>query len=142
MCFFRKFTFTAGHSGGGAGSALIGDGSFHNIIDNSGNYYFLRYSNPYNITGPGDTILIIKPSAFNGDTIYNNALANVKVMLVDNNETFYSISGCYHSRVILNAYSGDLKTVDHYFKKGIGEIYFTENILEKKGELLSLATIH
>ena len=86
--------------------------------------------------------MIINPFATNGDTICNNSLAGIKVVVINNSETFYSISGCYHSRVILSANSGITKMVDHYFKKGIGEIYFTENISEKKGEILSMATIH
>lgn len=140
--FSRAFSFTAGHSGGGAGSALIGDSSsYYSMIDNSGKYYYLkyRYQNPLPIR---DSIMIINPLATNGDTICNNSLAGIKVVVINNSETFYSISGCYHSRVIHSANSGITKMVDHYFKKGIGEIYFTENISEKKGEILSIATIH
>ncbi|MES2513652.1 MAG: hypothetical protein V4580_05880 [Bacteroidota bacterium] len=140
--FSRTFSFTAGHSGGGAGSALIGDSSsYYSMIDNSGKYYYLkyRYQNPSHIR---DSIMIINPFALNGDTIYNNSLAGIKVVVINKNETFYSIAGCYHSRVILSANSGITKIVDHYFRKGLGEIYFTENISEKKGEILSMATIH
>jgi hypothetical protein len=139
--FERTFDFQAGQSGGGAGSSLIGDDSFSSMIDNLGNYYFLNYRNN-NLANPRDTILIIKPSAINGDTIYNNVLANIKVVLVDKNETFRLLPGCYHSRVIMNASSTNRKIVDHYFKKGIGELYFTENIEKTEGEVLSYAKIN
>lgn len=141
MYFVRTFNFAAGPSGAGAGSILIGDESFNSMIDSLGNYYFLNYRNN-NIGNPKDTILLIEPSATNGDTIYKNAFANIKVVLINKNETFYLISGCYHSRVILNAYSGTPKVVDHYFRKGIGEIYFTENIEKKVGEILTSVIIN
>lgn len=138
--FDKSLSFQTGHSGGGAGTIFSPDASTTYMIDSIG-YYFLYYRN-YNTSIPRDTILIIKPSAMNGDTIYSNALANVKVVLIDKNETLYSISGCYHSRVILNAFSSGRILVDHYFKKGIGELYVTGNTEKKEGKILSYATIN
>ncbi len=64
-----------------------------------------------------DTVLMIKPDAVNGDTIFNNS--RIKIVLIDNNETVETIPGCYHIREIHPTQSGD-----HYFKKGLGELYF------------------
>jgi len=142
LYFVRTFQFTPGHSGGGAGNSMMGDRSNYSVIDASGKYYFLK-SRFVNSLMPQDTVLIINPSAANGDTIYNSSIANVKVVLVNKSETFYSVPDCYHSRVILNANSNSKKIVDHYFKKGLGEIYFTENIsVERSGEMLDVAIIN
>lgn len=85
------------------------------IIDSSGNYFSIT-----NQSGYFDTLLLIKPNALNGDTIYNNQFTHVKIVLKNNNETVGTVTNCYHSLVIYpNGFSEN-----HFFKKGIGELYY------------------
>ncbi len=82
-------------------------------MDSVGNYYRMTYWNEYK-----DTLLLIKPSASNGDTLYRDATKHLRVILINKNETVETIPGCYH---VLE--QGDYEA-HHYYKKGIGELYF------------------
>jgi hypothetical protein len=93
-------------------------------IDSQGNYYRMTYWKQYT-----DTLLLIKPSASNGDTLYSNAAKTFNVILINKNETVENIPGCYHV-LEQNGYEAH-----HYYKKGIGELYFN-------GFTLSNAVIH
>ena len=83
------------------------------IIDTLGNYFELADQSGY-----PDTLLLIKLSAVSGDTIYNNPQSQVKVIVINTNETFENCTNCYHVKVI---YPTTYPT-HHYFKKGIGDI--------------------
>lgn len=91
------------------------------MIDSTGNYYQMT-DYPYFT----DTLLLINPSAQNGDTIYFNSLINLKVVLINKNETLEGITDCYHSRVI----SPNYVSTDYYFKKGIGQLFYGQFKLE------------
>lgn len=84
------------------------------FIDPAGSYYQLNMRT----SGYQDTILMIKPGASNGDTLYKYAPNQVKVVLINKNETVGTLSGCYHVRQIQFN-----DTTDRYFKIGIGELY-------------------
>lgn len=85
------------------------------FIDSLGNYFSIT-----NQSGYFDTLLLIKPTAVVGDTIYNNQSTHVKVVLKNNNETVKNITNCYYSLVI---YPNGFQE-SHYYKKGIGELFF------------------
>lgn len=87
-------------------------------VDSVGNYYRMTYWNQYK-----DTLLLIKPSAVNGDTLYTNTAKNLRVILINKSETVENIPGCYHV-LEQNGYE-----THHYYKKGIGELYFNGFIL-------------
>ncbi|MES2566248.1 MAG: hypothetical protein V4565_05245 [Bacteroidota bacterium] len=124
-------------------SSSDGNESGKSMIDSLGNYYWLKSRYIINTTIlVFDSIMIIKPSAISGDTIYSDALANTKVVLVNKNETFNSIQGCYHSRIIRNSNLANQEVVDHYYKKGIGEIYFSKDIKPRIGCVLNSALIN
>ncbi|MCZ8286551.1 MAG: hypothetical protein O9353_13960 [Bacteroidia bacterium] len=82
-------------------------------VDSIGNYYRMTYFQQYK-----DTLLLIKPTAANGDTLYRDATKNLRVILINKNETVETIPGCYHV-LEQNGYEAH-----HYCKKGIGELYF------------------
>ena len=85
------------------------------FINPSGEYYQVNSW----ATNYRDTVLMIKPDAANGDTIFNNS--RIKVLLINNNETVETIPGCYHIREIYPQ-----RIQDHYYKKGLGELYFND----------------
>jgi hypothetical protein len=89
---------------------------YRTMIDSLGNYYQMTDQSFFS-----DTLLLIKPNAFNGDTIYHNPITHFKVVLVNNNETIETIPNCYHSVVISPNYGPR----NYYFKKGIGELFFS-----------------
>lgn len=98
------------------------------FIDSSGKYYQLNERT----SGYQDTILMIKPGAVNGDTIYKYAPNQVNVVLINSNETIGALTGCYHIRQIRFN-----DAAERYFKKGIGELYLSNNSFT-----LQNATIH
>lgn len=104
---------TIGHYAKSTHAPSAGYDSF-SMIDSVGNYYIL-FENGLNT----DTVLLIKNSANNGDTIYNKSVTDLKVVVINKNEIIDSVSNCYHSRLF---YQGHIE--DHYFKRGIGELYF------------------
>lgn len=83
------------------------------FINPAGEYYQVNFW----ATSYRDTVLMIKPGAVNGDTIFNNS--RIKVLLVNDNETVETIPGCYHVREVYPT-----RIQDHYYKKGLGELYF------------------
>lgn len=86
-------------------------------LDPAGNYYRMTYWSAYK-----DTLLLIKPSASDGDTLWLSPL----VILINKNETVESIPGCYHVVEKNSGYDNH-----HYYKKGLGELYFTTYTLSK-----------
>lgn len=115
------------------GNSLYFDRLFHTIsshvsspyyperwrIDSAGNYYRMTYWSEYK-----DTVLLIKPAATNGDTIFLNMKKHLYVILINKNETVENIPGCYH---VIESQDGT--DSHHYYKKGIGELYFGPFIL-------------
>lgn len=95
--------------------AFYSNSVYRTMIDALGNYYQMTDQSQYL-----DTLMLIKPSALNGDTIYYNSVTHLKVVLVNNNETVEGITNCYHSVVISPSYS----PTNYYFKKGIGQLFF------------------
>lgn len=116
-------------------------------VDAQNNFYC---SESYFDTIPfiqANSIKLIDPSANNGDTIFNNQIAGIKVILINKNETYKSIVGCYHSLEIRpnSNNSNYFELLDHYYKKGIGEIFsgFNSTYLNNgNGYVLENAIIH
>lgn len=108
----------------------------NSVIDSLGNYYLV-----INVYSVPDTVLIIKPNAQNGDTIYKNLIKSNKVVLENKNETFMSIPGCHHIKIIKST-SNSTKVEHHYYKKGVGEIYFNMENITNTGYILTNSIIH
>lgn len=89
------------------------------LVDSLSNYNMIN-------SNTNDTIKIINPVASNGDTIYKNTAKSRYVILINKNETFKSITGCYHI-VEIRPYSANpyMEYIHHFYKRGLGEIYFT-----------------
>lgn len=87
------------------------------FIDSSGNYFSLRNEYTY-LT---DTLKIIDLNAVNGDTIFKSKISPHYVFLVNKNDTFESITNCYHIKIAFPEYN---RSVEYYYKKGIGIVNY------------------
>ncbi len=89
------------------------------IVDTIGNYHYI-----YESYGVIDTVLFIKQNALNGDTIHNNLQTKIKVVVINKNESYKDVEGCYHIEEIHDGYR-----ISHYYRKGIGELSYCGMIL-------------
>ena len=133
----NKYHFTIQNTNDPQTGVTIVD--YHYTIDSLNHYYLTSGANSF-----ADTIRIINPVANNGDTIYKNPAKKVTVVVVNKNETYQTIHGCYHV-VEIRPFDNTNTTFDyahHYYKKGLGEVFFTHKIGTVYACILKNATIH
>lgn len=91
------------------------------FIDSLGRYYSTSLN--FSSGNYSDTLLLIDPQALNGDTIFSDPLANIKVVLIDKNKTVQNVPNCYHINII-NTSNIFSPVSQYYFKKGAGSLFY------------------